>query len=113
MLLPTDATKSKAFSEYKKACDLAAEGSCSQRHFLFLWRKLLPYICVMKPYTDLCDTYQQLSHAITLSTNLPDAKNASKIQEYADDLALAKAERKVYNKQCKTCHILSVEDSSV
>ena len=100
MLLPT---KLKVFREYKKACDTASLTACSKSHFLFLWRKQLPYICIMKPYTDLCDTCQQLSHSITLTTNLSDLEKASKIKQYSDHLELAKSERKMYNEQCKSC----------
>ena len=57
----------------------------------------------MKPYTDLCDTCQQLSHSITLTTNLSDLEKASKIKQFSDHLELAKSERKMYNEQCKSC----------
>ena len=79
MLLPTDVTKSKVFIEYKNACNLATEICCSKSHFLSLWRKQLPHIRVMKPYTDLCDTCQQLSREITLTTNLPDEESQARV----------------------------------
>ena len=110
MLLPTEVRKSKVYKEYVQACRIASLMSCSKSHFLFLWRTQLPHICVMKPYTDLCDTCQELSHSITLTTNLSDEEKERKIQEYSDHLTLAKAERKVYNEQCKDCHDQLQED---
>lgn len=112
MLLPTDTTKSKVFKEYKQACTIASLSCCSKSHFLALWRKQLPYICIMKPYTDLCDTCQQMSHSISLTANLPDEEKASKIKEFCNHLELAKAERKVYNEQCKSCHDQLPNDAS-
>ena len=59
----------------------------------------------MELYTDLiCDTCQQFSCEIALATNPSDEEKASKIQKYIDHLALANAEHKVYNTQCKVCH---------
>ncbi len=67
----------------------------------------------MKPYTDLCDICQQLSHGITMTTNLPDIEKASKIKQFSDHLQLAKSEHKMYNDQCKCCHDQLPKDSAM
>ena len=104
MLLPTDTTKSKVFKEYEKACAIDGLSCCSKSHFLSLWQKQLPYVRIMKPYTDLCNTCQQMQHTVSLTANLPDEEKASKVKEFCHHLEIAKAERKVYNEQCKSCH---------
>ena len=112
MLLPTDVTKVKVFREYQKACNVASLFFCSKSHFLYLWRKQLPHVRIMKPYTDLCDTCQRMQHAISLTANLSDEEKASKLTEFSDHLEMAKAERKLYNEQCRSCHEqLSKDDS--
>ena len=62
-----------------------------------VWKDLVPY-------TDLCDTCQQMSHAVSTIANLPDEEKASRIQEFSHHLELAKAECKLNNEQCKRCH---------
>ena len=49
MLIPTDTTKSKLYFEFQKACEPFSLQCCSKSHFMYLWRKQLPYICIMKP----------------------------------------------------------------
>ena len=112
MLLPTDTTKSNVYSECKKACDMESLQCCSKSHFMYLWRMQVPYIRIMKPYTDLCDTCQQMSHAVSLMSNLPDEEKASKVREFSEHLEHAKSERITYNEQCKQCHDLLPKDAS-
>ena len=55
----------------------------------------------MKPYTDLCDICQQMSHAVSLTSNLPDEEKASKVREFSEHLEHAKSVHITYNEQCK------------
>lgn len=53
-----------------------------------------------------------MQHAISLTANLSDEEKASKLTEFSDHLEMAKAERKLYNEQCRSCHEqLSKDDS--
>ena len=85
---------------------------CSESHFMYLWRKQLPYIHIMKPYTDLCDTSQQMQHTISLTANVSDEDKAGKLTEFSEHLQMAKAERKLYNEQCRICHEQLSENDS-
>ena len=112
MLLPTDVTKVKVFREYQKACNVASLFCCSKSHFTYFWRKQLPYIRIMKPCSDLCDTCQQMQHTISLTANVSDEDKAGKLTEFSEHLQMAKAERKLYNEQCRICHEQLSENDS-
>src|SRR3954468_14460807 len=61
--------------------------------FRKLWHQLTPYIQIMSPRTDLCDTYQHLRNGLQFKTR--------KEEEYKEHLAKAKLERNYYNKITK------------
>ena len=82
MLFPTDTTKLKVYSEYKKACDMELLQCCSKSHFMYYWRTQVPCIRIMKPYTDLCNTCQQMSWAVSLTSNLHDEEKLVKLENF-------------------------------
>ena len=58
--------------QYKLSSDEAGLRVVAYNTFCTLWRKLVPFITVMKPMTDLCWVCQQNSSAIMRSANTPE-----------------------------------------
>lgn len=58
--------------QYKLSCDEACEQAAEYSTFCTLWRKLVPYITVMKPLSDLCWVCQKNSNAIMKAANTPE-----------------------------------------
>src|SRR5262249_49711563 len=64
--------------------------------FRKLWHQLTPYIQIMSPRTDLCDTCQQLRNDLQFKARKEEPQNL--LKKYKEHLAKAKLERNYYNK---------------
>src|SRR5215813_3820870 len=68
--------------------------------FRKLWHQLTPYIQIMSPRTDLCDTYQQLRNDLQFKAR-KEEEAQDFLKKYKEHLAKAKSERNYYNKNTK------------
>ena len=67
--------------------------------FRKLWHQLTPYIQIMSPRTDLCDTCQRLRNDLQFKARKEEARGL--LKRYKEHLAKAKLERKYYNTNSK------------
>src|SRR6266540_2144499 len=65
-----------------------------------LWHQLTPYIQIMSPRTDLCDTCQQLRNDLQFKAR-KEEEAQDLLKRYKEHLAKAKLERNYYNKNTK------------
>src|SRR5207237_8464124 len=75
---------------------------CECKYYAFrkLWHQLTPYIQIMSPRTDLCDTCQHLRNDLQFNARKEEeAQNL--LKRYKEHLAKAKLERNYYNKNTK------------
>ena len=101
MVIPSSETKLKVWKLYTDvSCE---EGLKPVGHSLFLelWNRLLPWIVIAKPSTDLCWTCQNFSETLSLSPNFCEVEKAKMVEEYKQHLDEAKMSREHYNKQIK------------
>ncbi len=68
--------------------------------FRKLWHQLTPYIQIMNPRTDLCDTCQHLRNDLQFKAH-KDKETQDLLKKYKEHLAKAKLERSYYNKNTK------------
>ena len=68
--------------------------------FRKLWHQLIPYIQIMSPRTDLCDTCQQLRNDLQFKAR-KEEEAQDLLKKYKEHLAKAKLERNYYNKNTK------------
>ena len=68
--------------------------------FRKLWHQLTPYIQIMNPRTDLCDTCQHLRNDLQFKAH-KDKETQDLLKKYKEHLAKAKLERNYYNKNTK------------
>src|SRR5207248_6098576 len=68
--------------------------------FCKLWHQLTPYIQIMNPRTDLCDTCQHLRNDLQFKAH-KDKETQDLLKKYKEHLAKAKLERSYYNKNTK------------
>src|SRR6266508_152110 len=68
--------------------------------FRKLWHQLTPYIQIMSPRTDLCDTCQQLRNDLQFKAR-KEEEAQDLLKKYKEYLAKAKLERNYYNKNTK------------
>lgn len=64
---------------YAASCQEAGLTSVAYTTFCSLWRRLIPYITVMKPMSDLCWVCQQNSYAMVRSANTPEEEKSEVI----------------------------------
>src|SRR3954463_14785778 len=80
------------------------EGStlCTIKYDAFckLWHQLTPYIQIMSPRTDLCDTCQHLQNDLQFKAHKEEVAQ-DLLKRYKEHLAKAKLERNYYNKNTK------------
>lgn len=93
-------TKSSIWRKYKAA---STEGQrvvqCST--FRKLWNKLLPYVVICKPMSDLCWTCQQNNARIVRQVNVPEDEKSEVLRFQEAHLEHARAERKHYTDLCQ------------
>src|SRR6185312_148950 len=68
--------------------------------FRKLWHQLTPYIQIMSPQTDLCDTCQQLRNDLQFKVR-KEEEAQDLLKKYKEHLTKAKLERNYYNKNTK------------
>ncbi|CAG8723093.1 10730_t:CDS:2, partial [Ambispora leptoticha] len=68
--------------------------------FRKLWHQLTPYIQIMSPRTDLCDTCQQLRNDLQFKVR-KEEEAQDLLKKYKEHLTKAKLERNYYNKNTK------------
>src|SRR5438270_11759017 len=68
--------------------------------FRKLWHQLTPYIQIMSPRTDLCDTCQHLRNDLQFKAR-KEEEAQDLLRKYKEHLAKAKLERNYYNKNTK------------
>jgi hypothetical protein len=68
--------------------------------FRKLWHHLTPYIQIMSPRTDLCDTCQNLRNDLQFKSH-KEEEAQELLKKYKAHLAKAKLERNYYNKNTK------------
>jgi len=68
--------------------------------FRKLWHQLTPYIQIMSPRTDLCDTCQHLRNDLQFKAR-KEEEAQDLLKRYKEHLAKAKLERNYYNKNTK------------
>jgi hypothetical protein len=68
--------------------------------FRKLWHQLAPYIQIMSPRTDLCDTCQHLRNDLQFKAR-KEEEARDLLKKYKEHLAKAKLERNYYNKNTK------------
>lgn len=68
--------------------------------FRKLWRQLTPYIQIMSPRTDLCDTCQHLRNDLQFKAR-KEEEARDLLKKYKEHLAKAKLERNYYNRNTK------------
>src|SRR3954449_11292679 len=68
--------------------------------FRKLWHQLTPYIQIMSPRTDLCDTCQHLQNDLQFKAR-KEEEAQHLLKRYKEHLAKAKLERNYYNKNTK------------
>src|SRR5438270_5939864 len=68
--------------------------------FRKLWHQLTPYIQIMSPRTDLCDTCQHLRNDLQFKAR-KEEEAQDLLKKYKEHLAKAKLERNYYNKNTK------------
>src|SRR2546421_9409983 len=68
--------------------------------FRKLWHQLTPYIQIMRPRTDLCDTCQHLRNDLQFKAR-KEEEAQELLKRYKEHLAKAKLERNYYNKNTK------------
>ena len=71
--------------------------------FCYLWRKLILFIIVMKPRSDLCWQCQQNSTAIIKVVNHPEADKSEGYETALVHLHVVKTESKHYKTICDKC----------
>src|SRR5437660_5345302 len=67
--------------------------------FRKLWHQLTPYIQIMSPRTDLCDTCQHFRNGLQYNARKEEAKDL--LRKCKEHLVKAKLERNYYNKSTK------------
>ena len=103
-LLPSGVSRRAIWRTYHSAAE--ANGTIhpvAYSTFCYLWRKLTPYIIVMKPRSDLCWQCQQNSTAIIKIANHPEADKSEAIETALEHLHIVKTERKHYKTICDEC----------
>lgn len=109
-LLPSSDTKRSIWRVYREAAE--QDGTvhpAAYSSFTFLWRKLVPFIVIMKPRSDLCWQCHQNSTAIIRTANQPESEKTAAIANAVEHLRIVKMEREFY-KDCKEsiqAHFLS------
>jgi len=75
---------------------------CALKYDAFrkLWHQLTPYIQIMSPRTDLCDTCQRLRNDLQFKARKEEEARGL-LKRYKEHLAKAKLERKYYNTNTK------------
>jgi hypothetical protein len=68
--------------------------------FRKLWHQLTPYIQIMSPRTDLCDTCQHLRNDLQFKVR-KEEEARDLLKKHKEHLAKAKLERNYYNKNTK------------
>ena len=87
--------------EYKLSSDDAGLKAAAYSTFCILWRKLTPYVMVMKPMTDLCWICQQNSMAIMRSANTPDSEKSQVRNNKINRLTRAYITTHLGSKRCR------------
>src|SRR5689334_884961 len=74
---------------------------CSLKYDAFrkLWHQLTPYIQIMSPRTDLCDTCQHFRNGLQYNARKEEAKDL--LKKFKEHLVKAKLDRNYYNKNTK------------
>ena len=103
LLLPSSTKKKSVWKQYSEAAVASGAQAMAYSTFCQLWKKIVPYICIMRPMTDLCWVCQQNSTAIARSTNFPEREKSTILQKAIEHVEIAQKERKCYRDTCEEC----------
>ena len=76
-LLESHITKKHIWELYSKSCNLVNFRPVSYTLFTLLWNKLIPYIIIAKPRTDLCNDCQKNNNLILKTANVEESQKIS------------------------------------
>ena len=99
LVIPSSETKVKIWELYTNISQEAALKPVGHSLFLEMWNKLLPWIVIAKPTTDLCWTCQNFSETLSLRPNLSENDKVSMVEQYQQHLEEAKSNTENYNVQ--------------
>lgn len=103
LLLPCSIRKKAIWKSYKDEIERVNQRAMAYTSFCRFWSKLMPYLVITKPMTDLCWQCQQHSTALTRSTNTPDAEKSAVLRACTEHLEAAHRERSYYKTTCDQC----------
>lgn len=101
IFLPTEMSYKSVYREFLAGLERDSI-LCALKYDSFrkLWHQLTPYIQIMNPRTDLCDTCQHLRNNLQFKAH-KDKETQDLLKKYKEHLAKAKLERNYYNKNTK------------
>ncbi|XP_069108896.1 LOW QUALITY PROTEIN: uncharacterized protein [Argopecten irradians] len=100
LLLPSDTTAMDIFEKFDSLAGKMNYRRVSLRTFQRVWHDLCPYITVMKPCTDLCNSCQIFSLKLSATGSINDDEKKQVLEEYCTHISQAKQQRDIYRKQC-------------
>ncbi len=102
-LLPSNFSKRSIWRICKGQMEAVRDVPIGYSTFCKLWKRLVPYLVVTKPMTDLCWTCQQNSTALTQSVNTPLAEKSAALKAYLEHLEIVHKKRSYYKTVCDQC----------
>ena len=100
-LLESHITKKMIHDLYTKCCTNDNKRSLQYSLFADLWAKLVPYIIIAKPRTDLCTDCQQNNTLILRSANNAEGHKQDRLAWQQEHLYWSEREHLYYRLQCK------------
>lgn len=102
-LLPSSETKSSIWRLYKASADKDNISAVSYPKFVNIWNTFTPYIVMMTPATDLCNTCQMNNTKIFRNVNVSEEEKGQSIEQQNEHLTSALKERDFYKNSVKSC----------
>ena len=102
-LLPSSETKASMWRRYKDSVENDSVPTVSYSKFVDIWNTFTPYIIMMTPATDLCNTCQMNNSKIFKSVNIAEDEKKNLLEQQNKHITRAMKERDLYKDAVKRC----------
>ena len=102
-LLPSSETKAFIWRRYKDCAQKDSVNAVSYSKFVNLWDTFTPYIIMMTPATDLCNTCQKNNTQIFKNVNISENEKINLLEQQSLHISRAMKERDFYKDAVRRC----------
>ena len=102
-LLPSSESKALIWRRYKDSVEKDSVPTISYSKFVDIWNTFTPYIIMMTPATDLCNTSQMNNTKIFKSVNISEDEKKNLLEQQNDHITRAMKESDLYKDAVKHC----------